>query len=84
MTKYIVLAMSLMTLFSCQLSHQCNWEECPLNERYDEFSDAWCIQDLHERHPDWTYEDCEYVLFVDIHEESASIDDVNGPIINNQ
>jgi hypothetical protein len=45
--------------------HNCNWEECPAIKDYEQFSDDWCIKDLHMRNPEWSYEDCEYILQVD-------------------
>jgi hypothetical protein len=51
--------------------HSCGWDECPAYEQYEEYTDEWCIRDLHMRNPDSTYEWCEYVFHVDINEPSA-------------
>jgi len=45
--------------------HTCNWEECPIGRDCDEFSDLWCIKQIHLENPTKTYEECEYILFVD-------------------
>lgn len=52
--------------------HQCSWDECPAFETYEEYTDSWCIRDLHMRNPDSTYEWCQYVFDVDINEEPAN------------
>lgn len=59
-----------LTMLAARTFHHCTWDECPNNETYEEYSDSWCIQDLHARHPDWTYEECEGVLLYDVFSES--------------
>lgn len=43
----------------------CCWEECPVNINYKEFSDNYCIKNIHINNPDLSYENCEYILNVD-------------------
>ena len=38
---------------------------CPIGRDCDEFSDLWCIKQIHSENPEKTYEECEYILFVD-------------------
>lgn len=45
--------------------HCCSWEECPIGMNYEEFSDNWCIRDIHISNSDLSYENCEYILNVD-------------------
>ena len=66
----IIIAVIVVTvvgflIFNNQNKHKCNWEDCPANTEYSEFSNAWCIKEIHMNNPERTYEYCEYILNVD-------------------
>lgn len=61
-----IIAIFVFSYFDFNKSHHtCNWEECPINIECEEFSDLWCIKQIHLENPTKTYEECEYILFVD-------------------
>lgn len=61
-----IIIISILSYFYFNNSHHtCNWEECPIGRDCDEFSDLWCIKQIHSENPTKTYEECEYILFVD-------------------
>ena len=45
--------------------HECNWEVCPMDTHPEDYSDEWCIKQIHTNQPDLTYEDAEYILEMD-------------------
>lgn len=63
--KKIFIILNFIIVGCSSQKHNCDWEECVVNEKFKKYSDIWCIQDLHQRYPDYTYEQCEYILFVD-------------------
>lgn len=44
--------------------HTCNWEECPIERNCKKFTNLWYIKQIHLKNPKKTYEECEYILFV--------------------
>ena len=61
----IVVTVIAYLIFNEENKHKCNWEDCPVDTEYTEFSDAWCIKEIHMNNPERTYEYCEYILNVD-------------------
>jgi hypothetical protein len=61
----IVITVVGFLVFTNQDKHRCNWEDCPANIDYELFTDSWCIKEIHMDNPKQTYEECEYILFVD-------------------
>ena len=45
--------------------HKCTWEVCPMDTHPEEYSDEWCIKQIHTNQPDLPYEEAEYILEVD-------------------
>lgn len=45
--------------------HKCNWEVCPYDSTFEQYSDQWCLQQIHKAQPELTYEDAEYILMMD-------------------
>lgn len=43
----------------------CDWEECPANQEYKEYTDMWFIRQIHMNNPELSYEKCEYIFFYD-------------------
>ena len=64
--KILLITLVWLNIVGCSSQPQhCGWEECPANETYEEYSDAWCIKEIHMNNPQLSYEQCEFILFHD-------------------